>query len=153
MAQPEVPAGRYRFRQRKQRGAQVPADGPAARRPSGVHFHDGLTRADPAQAETVLAAAATASELHRRPLLRLVTGESVTETRLSGARAGRGRAAELCSGRAHPVPGACQVYLCSRGVADDLHGPYWALLNGAPLTGEEVIGMAIRSAGGDTMKR
>lgn len=140
VAEPEVPAGRYRFRQRKQRGAQIPADGPAARRPSGVHFHDGLTRADPAEAETVLAAAATASDLPRRPLLRLVTGESVTETRLSGARAGRGRAAELMLpdeptlSRAHArftyVAGEWRMTCMGRN---------GALLNGTPLTGEEVI--------------
>ena len=54
--------------------------------------HDGNTQAEP---EPFLAAASgmpTAAEQSRRPipLLRLVTGDSVAETTISGARAGRG---------------------------------------------------------------
>jgi FHA domain len=55
--------------------------------------HDGRTRAEPAL-DPPTDGTPTAIELHRRPaptpMLRLVTGDTVAETRHSGALAGRG---------------------------------------------------------------
>ena len=58
----------------------------------GFVGHDGSTRAQPAPGGTAVASRPTVIELSRSPVpvLRLVTGDSVTETRVSGARAGRG---------------------------------------------------------------
>jgi hypothetical protein len=111
IADPSVPVGRYRLRQ----GQPVPGPGPAVEpmhpaagdprlayagaRPAeavadspypGFVGHDGLTSAQP-QPSTV-AGLPTVVELQRSPVpaLRLVTGDSIAETRVSGARAGRG---------------------------------------------------------------
>jgi hypothetical protein len=66
------------------------SDGP---RYPGFTARDGGTRAEPAL-DPATDGMPTAIELHRRaapaPLLRLVTGDAVAETRVSGARAGRG---------------------------------------------------------------
>jgi pSer/pThr/pTyr-binding forkhead associated (FHA) protein len=56
--------------------------------------HDGSTRSGPEAGTAPVAGAATVIELNRGqgqvPVLRLVTDGSVAETRVSGARAGRG---------------------------------------------------------------
>src|SRR5215831_18373372 len=126
VADPEVPAGRYRLRQRKHGAGQIPVHSgrvPAVHggQPSvyggqvpAVHggqlpvhagrvradetddlFHDGFTRGDTATAQTMMTGEATVSEMAQIPLLRLVTGGTVAETRMPAARAGRGRAVEL----------------------------------------------------------
>ncbi|HEY1642862.1 MAG TPA: FhaA domain-containing protein [Streptosporangiaceae bacterium] len=68
------------------------AAGEGPRHP-GFSAHDGGTRAELAL-DPATDGMPTAIELHRRPapapLLRLVTGDAVAETRVSGARAGRG---------------------------------------------------------------
>jgi len=58
----------------------------------GFVGHDGNTRAEPAPGGAAFAGRPTVIELSRSPVpvLRLVTGGSVAETRVSGARAGRG---------------------------------------------------------------
>ena len=58
----------------------------------GFVGHDGNTRAEPAPGGVAFAGRSTVIELSRSPVpvLRLVTGGSVAETRVSGARAGRG---------------------------------------------------------------
>jgi hypothetical protein len=106
LADPSVPAGRYRLRQGQPvPGAAVepmrpdpplayaglrPAEAMAGSPQVGFVGHDGLTSAQP-QPRTI-AGLATVAELRRGPVpaLRLVTGDSVAETRVSGARAGRG---------------------------------------------------------------
>ena len=54
--------------------------------------HDGHTRAQPDPGQPTVAGMPTVVELQRSPLpaLRLITGDTVAETRTSGARAGRG---------------------------------------------------------------
>jgi hypothetical protein len=69
-------------------GPQPVQDGPHR----GFVAHDGSTRAQPEPGRTVVTGMPTVVELSRSriPVLRLVTGSSVAETRMSGARAGRG---------------------------------------------------------------
>jgi FHA domain len=126
-------------------GAPVPgADGPAGDEPDYPDFtaHDGRTRAEPAL-EPVTDGIPTAIELHRRPaptpMLRLVTGDAVAETRQSGARAGRG-AVELA------LP---QVPTVSREHARFVYasGQWWITnlgrnglsVNGVPLDGDQPL--------------
>lgn len=84
-----VPVGRFQLRQAKQAAPSVPAGG------RGLRARDGLTLLDEEEPEWGLAGgyAGPASTAHS--LLRLITGGSVAETRISGARAGRARATEL----------------------------------------------------------
>jgi hypothetical protein len=126
IADPSVPAGRYRLRQ----GQPVPgaavepvrpdprlayagapsaeAGAPSAEAGSraaygpphlvpdspypGFAGHDGYTSAQPEPGMSTVAGLPTVVELQRSPVpaLRLVTGDSIAETRVSGARAGRG---------------------------------------------------------------
>jgi hypothetical protein len=95
IADPSVPAGRYRLRQ----GQPVPGLAYAGARSAGGDSpypgfagHDGHTSAQPEPATSTIGGLPTVVELQRSPVpaLRLVTGDSVAETRVSGARAGRG---------------------------------------------------------------
>ena len=75
----------------------VPPGAPFAY-PNGQAFryaHDGRTRNEPDAARTVQTGQLTVTESASAPLLRLVTRGSIAETRVSGARAGRGDAVEL----------------------------------------------------------
>jgi hypothetical protein len=85
---PEVVPGRYQLKQGKQR-ARVPSF------PAVAGLPEVRTREDPAVAETVRAGVPTVVELSSVPPLRLVTRGAMVETRVSGARVGRGKAAEL----------------------------------------------------------
>ncbi|MGE5136509.1 MAG: FHA domain-containing protein [Gemmatimonadota bacterium] len=64
----------------------------APRAPAGAwpFAQDGLTRGESAQAATAGPSLPTVAEKRGAPVLRLVTGDSVTQTQQSGARAGRG---------------------------------------------------------------
>ena len=66
--------------------------GPAGSPYPGFTAHDGNTRAGPEPSLGAVSDMPTAVEQSRRPVpvLRLVTGDSVAETTMSGARAGRG---------------------------------------------------------------
>jgi hypothetical protein len=110
IADPSVPVGRYRLRQ----GQPVPAAAAAVAEPMpasapdrrlapagarsveapylGFVGHDGHTSAQPEPGMSTVAGLPTVVELQRSPVpaLRLVTGDSIAETRVSGARAGRG---------------------------------------------------------------
>jgi hypothetical protein len=117
IADPSVPAGRYRLRPGLPVNASPPADpgprlAPAGARPDEAdsravygrpHLvpdssypdfvgHDGRTSAQPEPGPSTVAGLPTVIELRRSPVpaLRLITGDSVAETRVSGARAGRG---------------------------------------------------------------
>jgi len=99
-----IPQGRYRLRRGVPVGARYPGgpwgppDGPdrGDRQPPYVAQEYAATAAAPAGAlnngQTVMDGMATVMEQIRPavPLLRLVTGSSVAETSMSGARAGRG---------------------------------------------------------------
>ena len=110
IADPSVPGGRYRLRQgqpvpgpavesmnaaprlayagARSAGAAAVADSPYP----GFVSHDGHTSAQPEPGTSTVAGLPTVVELQRSPVpaLRLVTGDSVAETTVSGARAGRG---------------------------------------------------------------
>jgi hypothetical protein len=110
IADPAVPAGRYHLRQGQPVNAN-PQPGPEFVHPSlqpvyagfqpvrdgqhqGFMAHDGGTHAqpEPEPDRTAATGMPTVMEPSRSvvPVLRLVTGGSVAETRMSGARAGRG---------------------------------------------------------------
>jgi FHA domain len=88
LADPSVPAGRYRLRQ----GQPVPAGVAVESMQVGFVGHDGHTSAQPQPGTSSAIELSTVIELQRSPVpaLRLITGDSVAETRVSGARAGRG---------------------------------------------------------------
>lgn len=90
VADPDLSVGRYAVRQCKQPASQVSSG-------VGGGRHDGFTRRDIEAARTRLTGYTTAAapEPGDPPLLRLITGIEVVQTRMSGARAGRSRAAEL----------------------------------------------------------
>jgi FHA domain len=99
---PSVPAGRYRLRQARpldsaSASPQAPDSQPVPvfqPVPAGdwPYAHDGHTSGQLASAGTVVTGLPTIAERGHPPVpaLRLVTGGSAAETRLSGARAGRG---------------------------------------------------------------
>jgi hypothetical protein len=149
-ADPDVLAGRYRLRQGRLAGAAHAVS--AA--PSGVaeagtfqasdgrtlpsgdgapRIGDGGARALPTDLLTVGAASTV-------PLLRLVTGGSAAETRVSGARAGRGTAVELLLPEEPTVS-----RLHARFVFRD--GQWWVtgmgrnglMVNEMPVRGEQVV--------------
>ena len=126
-------------------GPGTEPDGPY-RAPDGRYpgfvGHDGNTRAQSAPGRPATAGMATVIELSRSPVpvLRLVTGGSVAETRVSGARAGRG-AVELAL---PDVPTVSREH--ARFTFSD--GRWWianlgrngVTLNGAALVGEQPLG-------------
>jgi hypothetical protein len=157
IADPLVPAGRYRLRQGQPVNADAPLPNPRlvpAGAPApfqGFIGHDGNTRshAEPSPSGTgtptvtvTVTGEPTVTELRRSPVpaLRLVTGDAVAETRLSGARAGRGPV-EL---RLPEVPTVSREH--ARFTFSG--GQWWianlgrngVTLNGAPLAGEQPLG-------------
>jgi pSer/pThr/pTyr-binding forkhead associated (FHA) protein len=103
--------------------------------------HDGNTRAQPEPGPRTVTDLPTVIEIGRGPVpaLRPVTGESTAETRVSGARAGRG-AVELCL---PDVPTVSREH--ARFTYSD--GQWWIAnlgrnglsLNGAALVGEQPL--------------
>ena len=156
VADPEVPAGRYRLRQRKHGAGQIPVHsgqvpavhggqlpvhaGPARADETDDLFHDGFTRGDTATAQTMMTGEATVSEMAQIPLLRLVTGGTAAETRMPAARAGRGRAVELMLPAEPTISRVHARFAYTRG-------EWWitgvgsngVVLNGTPLAGEHLV--------------
>jgi hypothetical protein len=164
---PAVPAGRYHLRQSRSPSLQSrPPSAPSLRSrppsapslqsrppsppgvPSPAHpaaeiaagTYHGHTKADLGAALTVAAGPATVAEPSPVPLLRLVTNGHVAQTRIPGARAGRGNAADLVL---PDVPTVSRVH-----ASFAFAGGHWritglgrngVLLNGMPLAGEQVI--------------
>lgn len=132
---PAVPAGRYRLRR----------DQKAALRPTGrslLHGHDGLTLHELARAmpvRTDLTMSGTGNPTGN-PLLRLVTNGSVAETRISGARAGRGHAVELRLPEEITVSRVHAEFIFAEGqwwiISKGLNG---LVLNGTALAGEQMV--------------
>jgi FHA domain len=124
--------------------SQVVPDGPYR----DFAAHDGNTHEQPGPHRTVVTDMPTVAELSRSrvPVLRLVTGDSVAETQMSGARAGRG-AVEL---RLPEVPTVSREH--ARFTFSD--GQWWIanlginglILNGTLLVGEHPLsnGCSIR---------
>jgi FHA domain len=105
LADPEVPVGRYRLKQGR-RGDFAYRDGDVAgtfMTPShgdvaGTFMtpsHDGRAHDDQQMTPTLVRDVLTVEAPSPVPLLRLVMNDSVAETRVSGARAGRGSGVEL----------------------------------------------------------
>jgi hypothetical protein len=120
-----------------------PLPRPAPRAPAGgwPYAHDGYTHGEPVAPATVIPGLPTMAERRPRPIpvLRLVTGDSLTQTEVSGARAGRGEV-ELV------LP---QVPTISREHARFSYadGQWWVTnlglnglsLNGIPLAGQRPV--------------
>ena len=121
-------------------GPAVDVPRPAPQSPQGGFVgHDGNTRAHPESGLSTVTGMPTVIELPHSsvPMLRLVTGGSVTETRVSGARAGRGHVelklpAEPTVSREHArfTFSDGQWWIANRG----RNG---LTLNGTPLVGEQ----------------
>jgi FHA domain len=110
-------------------------------------FRDGRTKSDLAVAPAFMAGAATVAEPALTPLLRLITNGAVAETRVSGARAGRGKEVELQLPGEPTVSRVHATFTCTGGEwRITVLGRNGVLLNGTPLTSEHVIrdGDAIR---------
>jgi hypothetical protein len=107
----------------------------------GFAGHDGSTHAQPEQDRTVVTGMPTVVELSPSPVpvLRLVTGDSIAETRMSGARAGRG-AVELSLPEVPTVSREHARFTFSDGrwwIAN--LGMNGLALNGTPLVGEHLL--------------
>lgn len=132
VADPVVPAGRYVLRQRKQSDAQIS-------RGVGAGLRASFTRPDLDAARTKMTGQATVAE-PSHPLLRLVTGKSVTQTRTSGARAGRGRAAELTLPDEPTISRVHGKFTCAGSVWQVTSlGRNGMVVNGTLLIGEQPI--------------
>ena len=120
---------------------RAPPDGDLAY-PNGNAFpyaHDGRTRGEPA-ARTILTGQLTVTEAVPAPLLRLVTRGSTAETRVPGARAGRGDAVEL---RLPDEPTVSRVHAEFTFASGQWRitslGRNGMALNGMPLDSEHVL--------------
>jgi hypothetical protein len=154
---PAVPLGRYGLRQGRPHALRAPAGaGFASPAPAwapsaaaaAVASHGGRGGLPSAEAATQAAwtpgdattSAATMCELAPNPLLRLVTGDLTAETRVSGACAGRGPAAELLLPEDPTVSRVHAQFTCAAGewriTGVGLNG---IALNGTVLTDEQVI--------------
>jgi FHA domain len=121
-------------------GAPLPA-GPAYSVSAGVGpFRDGRTRSELAVAPASLTGAATVTEAALTPLLRLITNGTVAETRVSGARAGRGGGVELQLPGEPTVSRVHATFTCTGGQwRITVLGRNGVLLNGTPLATEHII--------------
>jgi hypothetical protein len=152
-----VPAGRYALRQGRPAALRVPAGGSygaafpagmASAAAAGVTSHGRGGGQPPAEAATMTAwtpgdattSAATMAELAPNPLLRLVTGDRTAQTRVSGACAGRGPAAELLLPEDPTVSRVHAQFTCAEGqwriTGVGLNG---VALNGTVLMDEQVV--------------
>lgn len=128
-------------------GAPGPAGGAYPVSAGVGPFRDGQTRSELAMAPafttgaaTVATGAATLAESALPPMLRLITNGAVAETRVSGARAGRGKAVELPLPEDPTVSRLHATFTCSGGEwRITVLGRNGVLLNGTPLTGEHVV--------------
>ena len=89
VADPAVPVGRYRLKQARRASFGHAADDVAAPR------RDGRGHGAQSVAPTLVRDVMTVEAPRGAPLLRLLTNDCVAETRVSGARAGRGSEVEL----------------------------------------------------------
>jgi hypothetical protein len=135
--------------------AMTPDPGSGEARPAGAVTSD-PGRSDPVTSEAVTAEAMMAGAVTREalpsavalagralapnPLLRLVTGDYVTQTRVSGARAGRGFGTELTLPDDPTLSRVHATFTCTDGLwRISGTGRNGLALNGIALSGEEVI--------------
>lgn len=127
IADPKIPSGRYAIRQRVQLGTRISAR---------MGIRSGLTSDDYQPARTKISDEATMTEQGDNPILQLITGQAVAQTRVSGARAGRGQAAEMVLPDLPTVSRVHARFTCSDGQwAITCLGRNGVLINGAPLKG------------------
>jgi FHA domain len=162
---PALPAGRYRIRQgrpvravplvgaaagplagagRSHDAGQPPAPPPVSAVIGGrrVPFngHDGYTQREGDGVRTSVTDLVTVAKPPAAPLLRLITNGSAVETRLSGARAGRGSTAELVLPADPTVSRVHATFVFT-------NGQWWitslgrngVTLNGVPVAGERPV--------------
>jgi FHA domain-containing protein len=159
---PAVPVGRYSLRQGRPHALRVPAGAGFARPvparaapataaagsaaatafdggPGGPHSGEAATMAAWAPGDATTSAA-TMCALAPNPLLRLVTGDLTAQTRVSGACAGRGPAAELLLPSDPTVSRVHAQFTCAAGewriTGVGLNG---VALNGTVLMDEQVV--------------
>lgn len=128
-------------------GAPGPAGGAYPVSAGVGPFRDGRTKSELAVAPAFMTGAATVAEPALPPLLRLITNGAVAETRVSGARAGRGKAVELQLPGDPTVSRVHATFTCTGGEwRITVLGRNGVLLNGTPLTSEHAVrdGDAIR---------
>jgi hypothetical protein len=141
---PDVPPGRYRLRQGRPASSAQWASPP---RPAGSvagPAYQGRAHVDLAAAQTVVTESVTDSvtvtALAAVPLLRLATNGQITQTRISGARAGRSRETEL---RLPEVPTVSRLHAEFTFTDGRWHitsrGRNGVTLNGTPLTAEHAV--------------
>lgn len=103
-------------------------------------FRDGHTKSELAAAPAYMTGAATVAEPALPPMLRLITNGAVAETRVSGARAGRGTAVELQLPGDPTVSRVHATFTCTGGEwRITVLGRNGVLLNGTPLSSEHVV--------------
>jgi hypothetical protein len=103
-------------------------------------FRDGRTMSELAVATTYMTGAATVSEPALPPMLRLITNGAVAETRVSGARAGRGKGVEFALPGEPTVSRVHATFTCTGGQwRITVLGRNGVLLNGTPLTSEHAV--------------
>jgi FHA domain len=151
VADESVPPGRYRLRQGQPVGSGVQPDAPDGEYsdvpPEFAHVGTWYARAgsggriwhEPDPGSTVPGGMSTIMEQSVPPVLRLITGSSVTETLTSGARAGRG-AVELMLPDVPTVSRVHAVFTFSDGhwwITNQ--GRNGLTLNGAPVAGEQPV--------------
>jgi hypothetical protein len=93
VADPEVPSGRYRLKQARRDNCGYLAENVAAAFMAATR--NGRARGDRPMTPTLVRDVLTVEAPSPIPVLRLVTNGSAAETRVSGARAGRGSQVEL----------------------------------------------------------
>jgi hypothetical protein len=124
-ADPELPVGRYRLRRDQLEDAWTPSRSRE------------LARTVPVRPDLTLPGG---GKLAAPPTLRLVTNGSVAETRVSGARAGRGQQVELQLPEESTVSRVHAEFVFARGqwrvIGKGLNG---LILNGAVAEGEQVV--------------
>jgi hypothetical protein len=135
-------------------GYPVPASGPGYAQPVGAGPDD-RTRYEIDPGRTIMDGVATIMEQIRPPvpLLRLVTGSSVTETSMSGARAGRGPVELVLP----DVPTVSRQHARFTFAA----GRWWVTneglnglsVNGVPVSGKQPLSDGTRFAGGRVRTR
>src|SRR5215472_14045955 len=152
---PDVPAGRYRIRQGRPvnaaanaavnagaNAAHIPAAGPVRYASDGGIFRasDGRTRSEGAFGRALPTDLLTVGAAARVPLLRLLTAGSTAQTRVSGARAGRGNAVELVLPEEPTVSRVHAKFTFSEGQwrVTGL-GRNGLLLNEMPVRGDQVV--------------
>jgi FHA domain len=155
IADESVAPGRYRLRQADPVGIDAQPDGPDVRYADAApqFAYAGLQRAyaepvspiwrEPDPGVTVASGVATVMErnLASVPVLRLVTGSSVAETLVSGARAGRGSSVELVLPDVPTVSREhAEFTFCDGRWWITNQGRNGLTLNGAPVTGRQPLG-------------